>query len=386
MDDFIHVDVSLFHRKIAGILTGPEEELFEAWYAESESHRIYFERYKSQREKIACREMTKVDTMAALGCVKDKIADRRWVQLRWMLKWTGVAAVVVLGVLGYTFFRTISGPESSVATSVAGPGSSRIVLTLANGVNIFPDDMDSTTLITDGEVPIRIEKGIVYYPVAVALAGREPAYNELTVPAAGEYQLTLGDGTKVFLNSASRLKYPVEFTGGERTVFLEGEAYFKVSHGEEPFLVKTSKGVVKVFGTEFNVMAYSDEPEMQTTLITGSVGVSVRQGNFEKIGPGQQFVVQHATGVTGVRTVNVLPFVGWKDGLFVSQNDNLEMIMRKIARWYDVEVVYQHAALKEKRFFGIMKKQNSLKEVLQIIAETGDVKFTIKDHCVVVSE
>lgn len=384
MNDFVQIDVSLLYRKIAGTLDSEEEDLFDAWYAESDRHRIYFEWFKRQQEKIACREITRIDSAAALQHIKGKMPVRRNVVSRRALKLAGVAAVIVLGLAVCIFFKTSSEPEPAVSLLVSG--KSGTILKLAGGEKIFLDRVGPATLLAGRQVAIRIERGEVHYDATFPSAGREAEYDELIVPAGGEYQLTLGDGTKIFLNSASNLKYPVEFTGGERTVFLEGEAYFKVAHSKEPFFVKTGKGVVRVFGTEFNVMTYPDEPEMQTTLVAGSVGVSVQHGEFQKILPGQQFAVGNTSGTSLIRNVDVLPFVAWKDGLFVSQNDNLEVILRKIARWYDVEFFYRNVNLKEKRFFGIMKKQNRLEDVLNIIAETGDVKFDIKGRTVVVGE
>ena len=170
---------------------------------------------------------------------------------------------------------------------------------------------------------------------------------------------------------------------------LAGEAYFVVTKGERPFIVETSLEEVKVFGTEFNVMAYEDEEELQTTLVKGSVGVLAKGMEvigFQKIVPGEQFLLNRKTGKTEVVTVDVFPYVAWKDGLFVSQNDNLETILRKVARWFNVEIFYQNPELKQKRFFGIMKRQTRLQEVLDVIAKAGNVHFDVNGRVVLVRD
>ena len=179
------------------------------------------------------------------------------------------------------------------------------------------------------------------------------------------------------------------FPAGERKVKLSGEAYFVVAKGERPFIVDTPLEEVKVFGTEFNVMAYEDEEELQTTLVEGSVGVLTKGKmslGFQKIVPGEQFLLNRKTGVTEIVSVDVFPYVAWKDGLFVSQNDDLKTILRRVARWFDVEIFYQNPALKQKRFFGIMKRQTRLQEVLDVIAEAGKVHFDVNGRVVLVRD
>ena len=211
----------------------------------------------------------------------------------------------------------------------------------------------------------------------------------MIVPPSGEYVVELADGTKVFLNSESRLRYPTAFLGAERRVELSGEAYFVVAKEERSFIVETRLEEVKVFGTEFNVMAYEDEEFFQTTLVKGSVGVCVKGVNmidFQKIVPGEQFLLNRQTLETQILSVDVFTYVAWKDGLFVSRNDDLETILRKVSRWFDVEIFYQEPKLKKKRFFGIMKRQANLQEVLDVIEEAGDVHFNVNGRTVVVSE
>ena len=141
--------------------------------------------------------------------------------------------------------------------------------------------------------------------------------------------------------------------------------------------------------TSTKIGVYEDEKELQTTLVKGSVGVlakGMEAIGFQKIVPGEQFLLNRKTGKTEVVTVDVFPYVAWKDGLFVSQNDNLETILRKIARWFDVEIFYQNPELKQKRFFGIMKRQTRLQEVLDVIAKAGDVHFDVNGRVVLVRD
>ena len=191
----------------------------------------------------------------------------------------------------------------------------------------------------------------------------------------------------MLLNSLSFLRYPVVFTENERKVYLEGEAFFIVKPGKKPFIVETKGEEIKVFGTEFNVMTYAEEKQMETTLVKGSIGIKLKNASdkeYVRLMPGEQFAINNQSGAVSVKKVDVFPYVAWTEGLFVSQNDNLETIMQKLARWYDVEVFYQNASLKTRKFWGVMKRKDTLKEILEVIAKAGQVKFEIQSKTVIV--
>lgn len=379
------ISVSILYRKSVGKpISDVDQQKFDAWYNESEKHRLYYKRFCVQQEKIMARDCSVVDVERRLMEIKFK--RRVKYHSNWW-KLCGVAAtVLILFSIGWMYWT--KNDISCPVVVEAEQEKASVTLRLGQGKRIVLDSTLVAQTISQDCVVMRVGVGVLEYDRDSVATG-ELVYNQLDVPPSGEYMIVLSDGTKVYLNSASSLYYPTEFPPGERKVKLAGEAYFVVAKGERPFIVETSLEEVKVFGTEFNVMAYEDEKELQTTLVKGSVGVlakGMEAIGFQKIVPGEQFLLNRKTGKTEVVTVDVFPYVAWKDGLFVSQNDNLETILRKIARWFDVEIFYQNPELKQKRFFGIMKRQTRLQEVLDVIAKAGDVHFDVNGRVVLVRD
>lgn len=367
-------------------LVKEEKELFDKWYSESEEHRVYWEHFCRQQEKIQERQKSIVNVEAGLARLK-RDHNKIWRRMIWMR--VSVAASIFI-LIGLTIFFLYQ-PRQKFHSQVEYKNvieQENVVLKLSDGKNIVLQDNSMVDTLHEKEALIQIEAGRLHYQMD-SLTGDVIAYNELKVPATGEYQVVLADGTKVFLNSTSMLRYPVVFTKKERRVYLDGEAFFVVEHSEIPFIVETKEEEIRVFGTEFNVMIYAEEKQMQTTLVKGSIGVKMKtepMKDYVKLVPGEQFLVDNQTKEVSVRKVDVFPYIAWKEGLFVSQNDDLETIMTKIARWYNVDVFYQNSYLKEKKFWGVMKKQDSLEKILEIIAKAGDVKFNVNDRTVIVTE
>ena len=379
------ISVSILYRKSVGKpISDVDQQKFDAWYNESEKHRLYYKRFCVQQEKIMARDCSVVDVERRLMEIKFK--RRVKYHSNWW-KLCGVAAtVLILFSIGWMYWT--KNDISCPVVVEAEQEKASVTLRLGQGKRIVLDSTLVAQTISQDCVVMRVGVGVLEYD-RDSIATGELVYNQLDVPPSGEYMIVLSDGTKVYLNSASSLYYPTVFPPGERKVKFAGEAYFGVAKGERPFIVETSLEEVKVFGTEFNVMAYEDEKELQTTLVKGSVGVlakGMEAIGFQKIVPGEQFLLNRKTGKTEVVTVDVFPYVAWKDGLFVSQNDNLETILRKIARWFDVEIFYQNPELKQKRFFGIMKRQTRLQEVLDVIAKAGDVHFDVNGRVVLVRD
>ena len=379
------ISVSILYRKSVGKpISDIDQQKFDAWYNESEKHRLYYKRFCVQQEKIMARDCSVVDVERRL--IEIKFKRRVKYRSNWW-KLCGVAAtMLILFSIGWMYWT-----KNDVSCPVivdAGLEKASVTLRSGQGKRIVLDSTLVAQTIKQDCVAIRVGVGVLEYDRDSVAIG-ELIYNQVDVPPFGEYMIVLSDGTKVYLNSASSLCYPTVFPPGERRVKLSGEAYFVVAKGERPFIVDTPLEEVKVFGTEFNVMAYEDEEELQTTLIKGSVGVLAKGMEFigfQKIVPGEQFLLNRKTGEIKIVTVDVFPYVAWKDGFFVSQNDNLETILRKMARWFDVEIFYQNPELKQKRFFGIMKRRACLQEVLDVIAKAGDVHFEVNGRVVLVRD
>ena len=227
-------------------------------------------------------------------------------------------------------------------------------------------------------------QGIVYEENGKGVVKEE--YNKLVTPIGGEYRLTLSDGTKVFLNAASELKYPVEFMGDRRVVDLDGEAYFEVhKDNQRPFVVRTKGAEVCVLGTSFNVNTYGDDGRIYTTLVNGSVRVlSVKNGQEKVLTPGMQGVMNMQTGQLMVREVDVESYVAWREGRFVFRTMTLDLIMQQLQRWYDFEVFYQNLELKDYEFRGVIKRDMDLDKVLSVIKATTNVDFEVKGKVITI--
>lgn len=293
------------------------------------------------------------------------------------------AAVLLLFMAGtgYYLFRAGASSTADVQVASIAPVSAKAYITLADGARV--DLMESKTeeiKEKDGTLILRDSACLVYSQKETTV---ETIYNELRVPRGGEYMLVLSDGTKVWLNADSRLKFPVQFTGKDRNVYLvSGEAYFEVSRDESsPFRVHTSRGIVTVLGTEFNVRDYADEGEVVTTLARGSVRYE-RDGKSVVLNPGEQ-VVDEVTGVDlSARKVNLREFTGWKDGQYIFYDETLEELMKTIERTYDVTVFFVNPGVKQLRFSGDLEKYRQVEFFLRYIETGGDVQFVVKDKTI----
>ena len=216
--------------------------------------------------------------------------------------------------------------------------------------------------------------------------GEEIVYNTMQIPVGGFYQLKLADGTKVWMNSLTQLRFPVTFAGEERKVYLTGEAYFEVARDSvHPFIVATDEGMeVKVYGTEFNVDTYR-KGTVKTTLVNGKVGIRVSAtGEEMRLSPNQMALFTKATQSIQVENVDSYGVVAWKDGKFVFEDEPIEEIMERLSRWYDVKVFYANERIKKHTFTGIITRFADISDVLHLMEETAAVEFRIQGDTVTV--
>ena len=321
----------------------------------------------------------------------------------------GVAAAVILAILtgGIALWHTGDHPRPTIvqrntpSSHDIAPGGNKAVLTLADGSHIVLDSARKGDLSQQGVTRvIKLDSARLVYREAkktndgTATAGStDIGYNTIQTPRGGQYQVVLADGTQVWLNAASSLKFPTRFDGKERVVDLAGEAYFEVAHGTAPFKVHILNatgdgGVVEVLGTHFNINAYADEPAIKTTLLEGSV--LVLKGQEKKLlKPGQQAQVLPNTAGSGSSTIHLIPdadteeAVAWKNGYFQFEGADLETVMRQLSRWYNMDVSYE-GPMPEHQFAGQMQRGLYLSEVLRIL-EASNIHFRIEGKKVVVT-
>lgn len=295
------------------------------------------------------------------------------VRNRW---WMAAAAVIVLAVAGVYLLQQPAPVQQTVSVQKADvqPGSSKAVLTLADGTTV-PLDSTGNQVIRPGIVQ---QGGQLQYDEANATV----SYNLLTTPRGGQFRLTLPDGTRVWLNAASSLRYPTAFRGTERSVEVTGEAYFEVVHNAaKPFRVAANKAVIEVLGTRFNVNAYENESSLNTTLLEGAVKVSAGQRSAV-LKPGEQAQVNASGHISVMADVNLDEVTGWKNELFYFRDADIRTVMRHLERWYDVEVEYM-GEIPVRRFQGEIQRNLPLSDVLEGLKTTG-IRFTIDGRKIIV--
>ena len=297
--------------------------------------------------------------------------------------WQSAAAAVLIIISTSIYYFQGSHEQVLVNTETprfkndVAPGNNKAVLTLDDGSKIDLDDAKTGILASESNVDIKkTGDGKLEYTASIQDA-KIIKYNVLRTPMGGEYQLVLPDGSKVWLNSGSTLRFPTSFVGSERIVELKGEAYFDITKNSKmPFLVRTNNAMdIKVLGTQFNIMAYDDEKNINTTLIEGSVEVLKGLGKT-MLKPGQEAVLNKGSGNIKVSIADLEQAIAWKNGYFIFSNENIESIMRKVSRWYNVDVIYE-GNLSNKDFVGTISRNKNVSELLKMLELTGAVHFSI---------
>ena len=370
------MDFSLIIKKINNTLTEEEGRIFDSWYKESKDHRSYFHKVENNYQK----GIDLLDIKKGWAGVSSKINKKT---NRYFFYKYAAAIVILIAASAIWFWKNqnihLNPPINAIVVQKDSIqiGSDKATLTLDDGSEIVLEKGES----------IETEKASSNGEQLVYTDGQEStekiiAKNILTIPRGGQFVLVLADGTKVWVNSETQLKYPVSFAANEtrEVELLYGEAYFDVSpstaHNGSHFVVHTEGQRVEVLGTEFNIKAYNEDKYVSTTLVEGKV--IVENGMESKnLSPGHQSTMDRDSKKIGVSKVDVYNEVSWKDGLFSFKNRSLEDIMQVLARWYDVDVVFHEKATEELTFNGVFRKTLSLKEILDIIQNTNEVKYEI---------
>ena len=299
---------------------------------------------------------------------------------RWTIWGSSIAAVLILVfVLARPWEYNGNMSEFVKETQhIIPPGSSMAILKLADGRMIEIGKQPLRLEYTQGSV-VKYENGRLSYSSGKETTITE-AYNELVVPVGGECHVLLDDGTDVWLNADSKLKYPIVFNGESREVVLSGEAYFEVKKDNRPFIVNLESGDITVLGTSFGVSAYPGYPNY-TTLVQGSVRFTSLRREQIVLTPGEQAVVD-ISGSLKKRSVDVEEFVGWKDGVFIFKDKPLAEIMKILERWYGVHVIFQDESLKELEYTGSLERYNSINTFLQLLEKLEEIRYEIKENTI----
>lgn len=367
-------------------LVGVEKELMDRWF-DSLNSRQGHQRTKVEVENLKRKIMEVIEH-------KDQPISPQPI---WRKKWLPYAAAILLfaafGSVYYLYFRSdtvqipmISGTQILSEEDVA-PGGNRATLTLTDGTTVALSESYSGIIIGDSE--IRYENGNTLFDVDHG-GGTEIPYAALSIPRGGQYQVVLPDGSKVWLNSASTLKYPLRFSDDERVVELEGEAYFEIVERQSPagkripFRVTTSNQTVDVLGTKFNISAYADETDTKTTLVSGQVRV-VRFDTNQAVmlKPGEESVMRGSSDIY-VNPANIDAATAWKSGIFHFYETPFPQMLKQIARWYDIDVVYQGTPPNEV-FSGKMSRNVNLGVLVKFLKDSG-IDLQIEDNKLIVKK
>lgn len=378
-------------------LTEAEHDELDDWISASvENQRLFEDLTKSSSVEFALDEFDEPETRIALEKTKKRLqfsTPHRGVSKRGRLLWYSVAATLLLLVGLYFFYTRMNQNNSTIdpisLESTLKPGGNYAMLVLANGDTVNLSEAKNGLIdSSNGSDVMKTADGQLSYENPEA---RMLAYHELSTPVGGQFSVTLPDGSRVWLNSSSRLKYPVAFTGKTREIELEGEGYFEVKkiegndeRGNVPFIVKVNGVEIQVLGTQFNVNAYKDEGVLRTTLIEGAVQVSMPT-TIEPIlmTPGQQFLLKNGEGEGQLLgNVDVEEAIAWKNGKFRFRDEPIENIMRQVGRWYGAEIVYENKG--DFHFNATIFRNEPVEKLLDILEETGRVKFRIEGKVIYV--
>ena len=302
-----------------------------------------------------------------------------------LLRRIAVAASVLI-VLGVGLFVYQHNHQKTNAKQIAQndipPGTNKAILTLANGQKIVITDAKRGTIAQQGAAQIsKTADGEIVYAEGEKPVSAEINMNTVETPVAAKTNITLSDGTKVWLDAESSIRFPASFSGGSREVATTGQVYFEVAHdAKKPFKVSTKGQAVEVLGTHFNINAYDDEASIKTTLLEGSVRIS-DNAQTALLKPGQQAVVKNSISV---QQADVDEVTAWKNGDFVFNNENLQSIMRQLSRWYDIQVTYKDNNTGSLRFGGLVSRSKNISAVLSMMQSTGKIHFQINGRRVMV--
>lgn len=315
---------------------------------------------------------TQINSSAALQLIRKKYRNRQ--RQRFYSRLSAVASIILLFSWGIYFYFI----KNTSPTTIITPGKMEAQLILPSGETLYLSDQSFQTVTTDGSL-VSVDSTL---RISSNTSNSKSQLNQIIVPRGGEFNLTLQDGTQVWLNAESELHFPTVFSQGSREVWVKGEAYFKVTTSDQHFRVNSFGTLLQVYGTEFNINTYREE-QIEVVLVKGSVGFRVSseaQEHFLK--PNQLLSAGTANGEITIENVNITPYIAWRNNDMIFVNESLENIMETIMRWYDVEVLFKHPQAKKIHYYGDVKRYADIEEILDYLERTSLVSFKIKGRII----
>ncbi len=412
-----------------GELTPEEEMELELWLEASADNRLFFEKLSNETQfRAELQQFRAADKQRVWQKTDAKIksgqAQNRPVKKLYTSRFriAVAAAIFIIAGIGLYFYKSGTAPKVNTYVNDVAPGNNKAILTLANGQRISLNEATNGQLAKQsGMVVTKTADGQVVYTVSdkKISAKNEPLlYNSIETPRGGQFRIVLPDGTRIWLNSASSLKFPVAFSNlGSRSVTLKGEGYFEVAkvmrkergaknkEQRVPFTVTANRQTVEVLGTHFNINSYEDEPGTKTTLLEGSVRVSSLRdkksalnpqnaslqntrseadADVKVLTPGQQAVLGRS-GALSVIHANTEEALAWKNGYFSFNDEDIQSIMRELCRWYNVEVKYE-GDISTERFYAKISRFNNISQVLNALQSTKAIHFNVEGRRVTITK
>ena len=391
MDEAAFRTAYLITSFIRKTLSEAEHDELDAWVESSDENMLLFEELTDEKNIEAnLAWMDKVKTEKSLKRIKEKIEFNPIQNRRSSNKWIyGIAASIILLVAAFAIFRTTLNkkPESPAVVKISQPdikpGGNKATLTLSNGNVIDLNNVKNGLLNGDnGTVINKSTDGEIKYENSEIANNSSSNYNILSTPKGGLYKVQLADGSIVWLNAASSLRYPTAFNSDERIVELTGEGYFEVAKNKDkPFIVKlANESEVKVLGTHFNVMSYENENAKEITLLGGRVEIS-HDNNTLILKPGQQGRITSSEINLGI-DVDTTQVTGWKNGQFIFHDADIQTIMKQVDRWYDVDIKYE--AKVNQQFNAVISRNEPVSRLLHLLEQTGQIHFKIENKIIYV--
>ncbi len=380
-----HYKVSrLITKNLLGEASEEEKRQLQEWLEASPSHqREYAQWVKRLQHDLSQDEPS---PYAAWKVFNQRMHPQRSRFLRTSYLYA-YAAVLVVAVL---FGGLASFHQEPPVNTLIVPGSAKAQLITENGEDIeIKPQLQIQFTQTALEREVHNEDGILHYDqIPLPADSLKDTYHTLSVPKGGEYQIILADGTHIYLNSDSQIKYPIVFTETDsvREVYIKGEAYFNVAHNEsKPFKVHTQHGTIQVLGTKFNVHDYEDEEQAIITLSEGSISYAADESKAYMLKPNEQIVYHKNEGKIVQQSTDASSYSSWIDGIFEFNGMPLELIMKQLSRWYDVSYQFNDPQLKQHQFTGITYRHATLESLLQLIEKTTSIHFTLKERTIYIS-
>lgn len=372
----------LLEKHRLGTITDSERAILESWYNTYAVGKSHMDLSPNQIEE----DISKLSEKTPFAHPKIKRINNHSLKIR-LLSAAAVLIIVSIGAFFYLHQPTKKTDTIAKVNQPIIPAQNKAVLTLANNKKIILDDSSIGEIVNQAGISVsKTSDGKLRYKVlAHANQTKAVQYNTISTPRGAEYQVELADGSLVWLNASSSIKFPTHFDGDTRTVNITGEVYFEVAKNKEmPFKVYTANQLVEVLGTHFNIDAHHIN-SIKTTLLEGAIKVSSgNKQNATILAPGEQSICNNTGSAIQVSKVDTEKAVAWKNGYFLFADEDLGGIMEEISRWYDVDVTYLRRKKTNQKFSGTISRSKSLSQVLKVLEVSGNVNFKLEERRIIV--